>query len=386
MIAYNETSLDNKAVRDQAASALAANCISKEEYAQIGTAHPSAFYTPNLYIRIGLFLLTLVIATFSLGLLALMAMSSEYIIGALLIFSGLICYGVLEYLVFTKKHFRSGVDDALLWMSVVLLLAGIGVAVDNISNLSWSVMIFALALLTSLRFADRIMALIAWVALLAVFFYIVAESGRTGKLFISFLLMAVSVAGYFLVTFLHQDKRYRHYRSSLELVRAASLISFYLAGNYLVVREMSVLLLHAPLRDVQGIPLGWLFWMLTVATPLFYIYRGVRKKDAIFLWVGLVLIAATVYTIRHYYPVMPLELAMVAGGIVLVVLAWGLIRYLRTPRHGFTGEATDDSHFLESLHLETLVIAETFRPVAPPPDDFRFGGGSGGGGGAGGQY
>ena len=135
--------------------------------------------------------------------------------------------------------------------------------------------------------------------------------------------------------------------------------------------------------------MGWLFWILTVSTPLFYTYLGIRKKDSLFLWVGLVLIVATVFTIRYYYNLMPLEWALILGGILMIAIAYGLIRYLKTSRHGFTSLESSNKHLLENLHIESLVIAETFggpAVVKAPVKDFQFGGGSGGGGGAGGQY
>jgi O-antigen/teichoic acid export membrane protein len=135
--------------------------------------------------------------------------------------------------------------------------------------------------------------------------------------------------------------------------------------------------------------MAWLFWILTVATPLFYIYRGVRKKDHLFIWTGLGLVAAAIFTIRYYYHLIPVEWALISGGIVMIAIAYGLIRYLKTPRHGFTSQEASSKNLLENLHLESLVIAETFggpSTVKAPSNDFQFGGGSGGGGGAGGQF
>src|SRR5436305_1488294 len=116
MIAYNSTSLDNKLVQEQAAEALAKNCITEEENTRIRAAYPVDFYSPNIYIRIGLFILTVIIVTFSVGLLFLITSpgSAETGAGILLIFCGFICYGALEAMIYGKQHFRSGVDDALL--------------------------------------------------------------------------------------------------------------------------------------------------------------------------------------------------------------------------------------------------------------------------------
>jgi hypothetical protein len=200
--------------------------------------------------------------------------------------------------------------------------------------------------------------------------------------------MAISVASWFISVRLYQRKAYRHYRECLMVIKAATLASLYLAGNYFVVRELGSYMFGPSLYAEDGISMGWLFWILTVATPLLYIYQGIRKKDPVFLWAGLTWMAATVLTIRHYYHILPPEWAMIFGGIVLIAIAYGLIRYLSTARHGFTSVEYSKKYLLEKLNIESLVIAETFAgpATAPATDGFQFGGGSGGGGGAGGQF
>ena len=386
MIAYNRTSLDNLYIRDQAKEAFAAGCISGEENTKIGAAHPVNFYTPNYFICVGLFFLTVVIATCSLGLFMLVSAGSSDSYTFLLIFFGLVSYGALEYVVHKRRHFRSGVDYALLWMSAGLLYAGLYLAVNNMSTITQCITVFAISILFALRFANNIMAMLAYTALLAFITHIAVEMNRAIQLIMPFIIMAVSVATWLLSVRLYKQERCRHYRQCLTSIKVAALTSFYLAGNYFVVRELGSYMFGSA-QYAGGI--SWLFWILTVATPLLYIYQGVRKKDSIFLWTGLALIAATVYTIRYYYSVLPIEWALILGGIAMITIAYGLIRYLKTPRHGFTSLESSSKHLMEKLNIESLVIAETFAgpTAAPAPsNDFQFGGGSGGGAGAGGQY
>jgi hypothetical protein len=385
MTAYNITSLDNRVVREQAGEAQEKKCISPEECVQIKAIYPCDLYTPNIYMRIGLFLLTLVIVAFSVGLLALLfAMGGANEFGGLLIFSGLVSYVVLEYMVRGKKHFRSGVDNALLWISVILVFSGLAISAEP-GFLAGYGMLFILALGCWLRFADRIMGLLAYAALLGVVFYLIGHLGETGKFIMPFVLMAVSAAVYLIAVPFASDVRARHYHDSLVLIKAACLVSFYAAGNYFIVQEAGIVFFNRSPDAV--VPVGWLFRAFTALTPLIYIYYGIKKKDKIFLWMGLVLVAAMVFTIRHYYHILPLELAMVVGGMLLIAIAYGSVKYLKNPWHGFTSAETGDRHWVESLHIESLVIAETFAATTPPAgDDFQFGGGSGDGGGAGGQY
>jgi hypothetical protein len=389
MIAYNRTGLDNNIVREQAREALRLNCITAEEVAGIQTAYPNLLYTPNIYVRIGLFILTFVIAIFSLGLLALLVHPAEYSAGPLMILAGIGTYGLLEYLVYDMKHFRSGVDDALRWMTAGLLMGGIMIIDIHIGNAGLFFIVLLLSALLCLRFADRLMGVIAFAALLGTLINIVAEFGKTGKIMAPFLAMTVSVVVYLACIPLYGKERGHHYQGCLSFIKTASLAGFYLAGNYFVVRELSIVIFD-PYRSGGGtVPMAWFFWAFTLVTPLVYVYLGLRKKDRIFLWVGLASIVAAVFTIRNYYAVLPLEWALSMGGILLIIVAYASTRYLRIPKHGFTHEQTDERPMIEVLHLETLVIAETFTPGVTGTqtgNDFKFGGGSGGGGGAGGDY
>ncbi len=77
MIAYNRTSLDNLAIRGQAQEAFAAGCITREENTKIAAAYPVDFYTPNIFICVGLFLLTVLITACSLGLFMLVSAGGD---------------------------------------------------------------------------------------------------------------------------------------------------------------------------------------------------------------------------------------------------------------------------------------------------------------------
>ena len=388
MIAYNQKSLDNLSVRDQVKDALDAGCISVEENTRISAAYPVDFYTPNFFICIGLFVLTAIIVSCSLGFFILINSGSEDALNILIIFFGLICYGALEFTVHKFRHFRSGVDYALLWMSAGLLFAGIYMAVSNMSVAFQCITVCSISLFFALRFANHLMALIAYLASLIWIIDISTELARPYQQLLPFIIMAVSIATCFISFRLYHVNKCRHYRECLANIKVGSLVSFYLAGNYFAVSEMNNAIFSQN-GNTENISMAWLFWILTVATPLFYIYRGVRKKDHLFIWTGLGLVAATVFTIRYYYHVMPVEWALISGGIVMIAIAYGLIRYLKTPRHGFTSQEGSSKNLLEKLHLESLVIAETFggpSAVKTPSNDFQFGGGSGGGGGAGGQF
>ncbi len=184
-----------------------------------------------------------------------------------------------------------------------------------------------------------------------------------------------------------QSGKWKNYLNGLLLISITALICFYAAGNYFVVREASVSMLGLDLKEGESIPFGLLFWIFTIIIPIMYIVRGIQKKDAVLLRVGLLLVAAIIFTVRYYYHLMPAEIAMVLGGIIFIGIAWALIKYLETPKFGFTHKDQNDGFFMVKLQVESLVIAQTFTgPQLPTDTGTQFGGGTGGGGGASGEF
>lgn len=386
MIAYNKEWLYNLFILEQADQALYDQCISIEEHNKIRAAFPANFYTPNIFVRIGLFILTVIIALFSLGLFLLIFNSgSTKLIGTLLIFSGILAYAALEIMV-TKNHYKSGVDDGLLWIAPVSIACGFNI----ISDISWlqnAIIIFIAASFLFSRFTNWIMAGVSAIAFITIIFLSYIKLGEIAKATAPFIVMTSSAVIYMAVTKLLKKEKYKLYSYGLIMASIVTLLCFYIAGNYFAVRETSILMFDLDLHDDQSIPLGWLFWVFTFGIPMAYIIRGIQKKDVVLLRVGLILVAAIVFTVRYYYAVLPLETAAIVAGILLVVFSYVLIRYLREPKHGFTYKKTNDRQLTGKVQIESLIIAETLSTTHQPADNsFQFGGGSGGGAGASGEF
>jgi uncharacterized protein with PQ loop repeat len=168
------------------------------------------------------------------------------------------------------------------------------------------------------------------------------------------------------------------------MIEVLSLVTIYASVNYFVVRELSIAMFQLP--ENASITGGWFFWICTLALPPLYVIRGIQTKNHLMLRTGLVLVAATVFTFKYYYSIAPLEQVMTVGGVLMIILAYASIRYLRTPKHGVTDKAADKKNIEDGLQLESLVIAETFKEAPVAEEGFRFGGGSTGGGGATGEF
>lgn len=384
MIAYNKTSLHNNDVRKQATAAFENNLLSAEELQQIKEKYPVQFYTPNFFIRIGLFILTGIIVSFSFSLFSLVFMSSgEIVWKGLLLFFSLLTYAVLEFMIEKNNHYKSGVDDALMWNSAGMLLGSLILIIDS-GALTNSILTFFISFYCSARFADRIMSAVAYLSFLAMLFFLFTDHLGISKAVIPFVLMAASATVYFLMNRLEKKETLKNYEHCFTVIIICSLLSFYAAGNYYVVREVNNAMFH--LTSDGSLPFGWLFWILTVLIPLVYIVIGIQKKDVIFLRIGILLIAAMIFTIRYYHSVLPLEVAMTIAGSVLLILSYASINYLKQPKFGFTYAELKSKHKDEKSLIESLVVVETLGQQAKPADATKFGGGSFGGGGAGGEF
>jgi uncharacterized membrane protein YgcG len=350
-------------------------------------AFPVGFYTPNPFIRTGLFLLTVMITLFVAGLSASMFFSgNEMSLGVMLAFWGMVCYGALEFIIKNNHHYQSGVDDALLWMSAAFIIGGIN-TITPVSPTGNAMLIFILALYLSLRFADMLMSTVATLALLIALFLLYTKLGSFAKATAPFLLMMVCVFLYFPAKKMMKIAACSHYGNCLIAIAITALTGFYAAGNYFVVREAGRALLNLRLPEAESIPFAWLFWILTILVPITYVARGVQKKDRVLLRTGFLLSAASILTIRYYYHFMAAETAMTIAGTALIIVAWTLIKYLHRPKYDFTCRVQPDKYFMDRLNAEALVIGTAAgSPQQPVSSSTEFGGGSGGGGGATGNF
>jgi len=381
-MAYKPNAFYHRHIQSQAKEALEKEVIDQAAYHRILEAYPNTLYTPNIFVRLGLFLLAVLATACGAGLLMLMASGNDVAFRMMVIIAGFGTFGALEMFIRKRSPFRAGLDDGLLYAAVCLVYFGMVVDADGIGPSLECLILLVIALICCIRYVDALMGLVAYGAFLGLIYFMALQGGATGRALLPFIMMIASLAPRPLLYHLAKRAAALPWRHCLDTLNASTLLAFYLAGNYYIVREANALLSGVP----GPIPLAWLWWTLTIVTPFVYIGWGIRKKDPLFLWVGMALVTAAVFTFRYYYHVLPAELAMVIAGALLIALAYVLLRYLRIPRHGFTSAPADEPCPPGASLVEGLIIAETFQPQQPADAGFKFGGGSGGGGGAGGEY
>ncbi|WP_454803776.1 hypothetical protein [Mucilaginibacter phyllosphaerae] len=384
MIIYNKEWLYNMRLINGLKDKLREGSITPEEFIAVKKAHPFYFYLPRLVIRVGLFILTFIIASFATGLLSLLGLRTHMIESpGWPIFLGAVCYGALEFFVKENRYFHSGVDNALLYYSASLFGGGFIWMITKMhltggESLLDAVFICLLCLYLTLRFADVITAAVACVSGFACVYFFWEMMGNIGVATMPFMMMIAAAITYYAFHKLNHV----YYNNCISIVKILSLVTLYAAGNYYVVNSLNNLLNH--LDDTHTyVPLGFIFWIWTVLLPLVYVWFGLKRKDTILLRTGLILAGLSVATFRNYYHLLPIEVMLTLAGMILLSASYTIIKYLKIPRHGVTYAEPEEANTLDSLNIEGLVIgqATSHLPTATPHTE-RFGGGTGGGGGS----
>ena len=387
MIAYNTEWLNNLLIGEELQTAFKKENITTEEYSAAKKLYPVGFYTPNIYIRAGLFILTLIIIGFSYGLIFILFNESNIgnIFSILCFTFSVLCYVTLELIIKKKHHFKSGVDDALLWASGGLLYAAIFL-VSDMNFVIPMIFIFIYSIYLTHRFANALMgAVILYSGLLILslsFFTLLRYTG----IFVNLFLFIISGFTYFLSKKAALKINFKFYKNAFIVIQVVALILAYKNINYYFV------LFYMQLNDGKGASnfasvLSILIWILTISLPFCYIYMGIKNKDRLIGRVGLVLIVAIVFTIRQFYSLLPIEILMLSGGVILIALAYYLSEYLQPEKYGFTSLPVSAELSNGRSQIESLIIAETFSGMPQPTTSTtNFGGGNFGGGGASGEF
>lgn len=363
--------------------------LAPAQQAAIAAAHAAPYYQPPYWIRVLLFgaaLFGTVMSSLFVGVvinfqLAPLAYGVLALVGAV---------AALEFTIRTALHYRSGVDNALLYCALLAWGFIVGYVERDLPSDSlasptlwlWLLPMLLVLLGALVRYADPLVAAGCWVAALALLANGLLQSSW-GRLLLPVGVMAA--AGGLLLALRQLPRRpdYFYYRSAGAVLRALGLATLYLAGNYLVVREGNAALLGKGGPSGQ-IPLAPLFYVCTAAIPLAYVGLALRRHDRLLLIIGLLALAFSVFTLRYYRSLLPPAVAATLAGAALLLGALLALRHLRTPRHGLTAAA--DGEAPPQFNLESVTTAQTAHVPAAPEVGFQFGGGHSGGGGAEGVF
>lgn len=379
--AYNSLWLHNLHIVKEAKQWLVSSLITKEQYKAIADQHLAKFYHPNIIIRILLLLATGMVVWAITGLLGLMFLKAfEDAWQALSILYGIGWLVVLDRVIIAaKNHYKSGISESILYHALLFIMLGFAELADS-SLVPFIIVLTCLLIFSAYRYLDLISTAGALTAFAWLVFYLLNEAGGTVRQTIPLVFMVLFTPLYFFFKRLRQKDVSTPWDNCLVVLEAGCLLLIYAAGNYFVVREMSIALMNLDLPAGQDIPLAFVFYGLTVLIPILYLYFGLKSKDLVLMRVSLAVLACSVFTFKYYFSLGHHEITLTVSGSIVLGISIALLRWLKTPKRGFTRENILTEKWANS-NAQAFVVAQTLG-VAKPPEVNSFGGGQAGGGGA----
>ena len=374
--------------------------LTKEQYQRLEHETVSELRTTNIFLRLILFLFTLigVGAAATLFVVVFLSRPSGQTMGIFLLIFAAICYAAAEAAVSQARLYRHGIEEALAVCSVGLLCVGMQFALFSRSpyspdSLHW--LVPAAGAVFSFWIWHRFGL---WYAFLAAMMFAASlprywTSSHSAQHVTVALLYAI---GLLWVTAVRSRHRFDYLEGEYSLVEALLWLGIYLVINL----QLSSLNLRgqwwggtrAAFEFAR--PFYWTTWVLIWALPPVILARGVRQKDRFVIAVGAIAAILTFVSNKPYlgwprHTWDPMLLGMLLAGTALFIQRW-LAHGPGGIRQGFTAARLSgkDKYWMNAVSPVLGLV--TPQAITPSPQtsspDFRFGGGASGGGGAGGDF
>ena len=379
MSVYPANQMYNMLVNQNADEAFDEGILSMESYQKIKENHACNFYSPNLFVAIGIGLLavvTTIMITLLLILLSSISSTSGFI--GICTLMAILCYGMLEYLVNSRYHFNSGADNVLLLLVPIFIGAMFFMIGDEPVWIYFSLTIFLICGWLWYRFVDSVMAIFSVGSFIFFSATLFDKTGPFSQNVMPVFIMCISVFLYFLLQ-LKMPAEQNQYYKSFKAIKVFLLIAFYFAGNIFIIDDLS----HEIYHRLTQVPFHSIYWFSTFLIPLAYMIIGFLKRNLLILRTGIFLLAASVFTYKYYFTFLPVEWEMLLGGAILVLISYFLFKFFKDGKNGFTSEKYSSNPGRDNL--QALIVTETLTtPISS--GNSLMDGGSGGGAGASGDF
>lgn len=366
-----------------------AGAIDEATHRRIREAFPDPCVTPGAVWRVltGAMVAAIVLCTLAAMALSVWRSSSE--LQALLLLWGAACLVATELLEASPRSARRGAAGATSVLGVGLFLVGLGLTLVETVRLrdddAIDVLLVAAVLtcgLAAWRWGSPLFAGLAGGALFCALARL--PGGR-----LLWLLAGAALAG--AAAWRLDDVRLApSHRLGAAVLTVIGIAAVYAAANVYSLDEgiLEHLARLAPSRE--DLPRGARLAAAgaTALLPLVVLAWGLGSRRTLLIDTGIVLLALSLVTLRHYVRLAPLWVVLTLSGALLVVVALAVERALRRARDGERAGFTAEPLFSDERRqqaLQILPVVTTFAPEAraPGPEPgFAGEGGRFGGGGA----
>ena len=397
MIEYPKHELSILEIRSAVMDASSQELISQEESRNILMKYPSRFYSPNIYIRFGLGLLTLLSISSISSLFGLLLdfKNAEFI----LLLTALGCLAMLEYFIQSKHHYRSGIDDTLLHTAIACLLIFTGIESESNgkpNNILLSLAGIILYTIASMRYLDRL-ALIGALASLAFLCFSLWENSAPNMALLPCWTITLVLSAIAIFAHRFKDRPVANYhRHLLILLENLAALGAYASLHILTIdavlaeKTATTVTTATNTTTISLTTVATLFyWSWTFLIPVLMLSYSLRQRQSLSIRLWLLAILSALYAQHHFYPVFEPELAAVFYGLLLLLAGWWVIRYLKKDTSVYSFRQGGDEGDL--LGQNPFLVVAGFAGTGTPTNtssspDTRFGGGDFGGAGAGADF
>lgn len=391
MTVYNKEALEKLQILQKIEEWYVNKLLTSNQYQQAKKQYTSGLYIPNVFVKIGLYFLACLGMSTGFGILMLLLASSESSHYEIIsIIYALICLVGLEFSIKNTNHYKSGIQQAFLYGLLGFLMPALyklfGYDFQNSSStLVISIIYLPILIAAMIRYIDRGVAFTLIGCIYTIYFLLIMKIGSIAKLIMPFAFIILSLIMYLWTIKAKKNEDFSYWNDCLVIFEISTLIMIYASGNYFTIRESGEHFFNMHLNKGEDIPLALVFYLFTALIPLAYVYFGLKKKDKILLWIGLLLIVLAVLTFKYYYGLHHPEYTLTIAGIIAIATASFSIKYLKTPKYGITFDQGYGEEELLGSNAEALIIAQSFTQT-PHHKTIDFGGGSSGGAGATGNW
>ena len=391
MIANNKEELEKLELVNEAEKWHKSGIIDDAQFENIQSQYQSNLYHPPFWLRVILFIATIVGVYATLGLFGTLMVSGfnnlEEVIRVILVAIGVGSFLYLEVVAIkTKHHYKSGVTEAFLYMGISNGL--MGVFGFDLNEYFYAFLVLTAGVIATVRYLNLVGVIAAVSAIVFFIFMGLYNLGGILKAIIPFAFIIIFSIGFMISQRIQETKQLPFYKDAFIILDVLFLLLVFAGGNYFVVRELSIEMMGMNLANGEDIPFGWIFHITTAAIPLIYLFFGIKNKKPLLLRVALLLLFASVITFKYYYSTGHPEVSLTIGGALILGIAVWTLTFLKKSKNGFTREKLLSDKW-DNINAESILVSSTMGGNTVPPEttsSTEFGGGKFGGGGAGSEF
>jgi hypothetical protein len=355
----------------------------------IRQAVPDPCITPSAVWRVlaAAVLAAVIVCTF--GALSIAFRPGTTALQVLLFLYAGVCLIATDLLEASPRSARRGVAGATALLGIAFFLIGLGVFLTDTLRVRYHEAIDVLLIVSALAWAAGCWRwgspLFAALSATSLFLFL----GRLPQARALWVLAGAVLAG-MAARRLDAARWAPSHRRGAAVIVVAGLVGAYAALNVYSLDEhlLEQLRRFGPTATTPPRALFILAAVATAVVPLAILGWGIRSRRTFVLDTGIVLLALSLVTLRHYVHLAPLWAVLTLSGALLLVLALAVERALRRAAGGEIAGFTADPLFSDERRqraLQIVPVAAAFTPAPSAPAEekgFAGEGGRFGGGGA----